>query len=111
MPKIRMFQITILEINKNVATEKSWLRTLTKSDHIVGIWERTRRTIKKDLNGAQLQEQKKAAHYGALKTTLETSIAEMQTSLDNLSMEKANSPIVSHWKQPCSHESLLDDYA
>ena len=47
-------------------------------------------TIKKDLSGTQLQEHKNAANIGALNTTLEASIAEMQTSLDKLSIRKAS---------------------
>ena len=81
------------------------LLTLANRAKIVGKLEQFLYAIKRDLSGAQLQE-KNAANYGALKTTLET-IAEMRTSLGTPSMEKA-SPIVSHWRQPYSHVSLLD---
>lgn len=77
-------------VQQPLATEGSWAAHTGQSGQIVGMLEQMLHTIKQDLSEAQLQDQKNGANYATLKTTLVASIAEMETSLDNLSTEKAN---------------------
>jgi hypothetical protein len=70
--------------------EASYAAHTGQSGQIVGMLEQMLSRIQSDLSEAQKQDARNAENFGKLKVSLEASIGELQTSLDNLSSEKAN---------------------
>jgi len=70
--------------------EASYAAHTGQSGQIVGMLEQMLSHIQSDLSEAQKQDARNAENFKKLKVSLEASIGELQTSLDNLTSEKAN---------------------
>jgi len=70
--------------------EASYAAHTGQSGQIVGMLEQMLSHIQSDLSEAQKQDARNAENFSKLKVSLEASIGELQTSLDNLISEKAN---------------------